>query len=128
MNLSRRGFIGGIAAASAPFFVGGCKSGSLPPRRISPNAKVNVAIIGCGLIAKSTNVPGFLKDPRCRVTIACDIVKMAPNYFYGKRGGNFGAEGLTNKDGSVRRDVCGSTVIKNMVDKFYGDKACREVF
>ena len=128
MELSRRGFLGGFAAASAPFFIGGCKTAKVPPRRISPNSKVNVAIIGCGLIAKSTNVPGFLKDPRCRVTIACDMVKMAPNYFYGSRGGNFGAEGFTNKDGSVRRDVCGSTVIKNMVDKFYGDKACREVF
>ena len=47
MELSRRGFIGGFAAASAPFFIGGCKFGTVPPRRISPNSKVNVAIIGC---------------------------------------------------------------------------------
>ena len=111
MNLSRRNFLGSVAASSAPFFIGGCCcSGNASPRRISPNSKVNVAIIGCGRIARSTNVPGFLQDPRCHVTIACDMVKEAPEYFYGTRGSNFGAEGFVKTDGSFRSDVCGSTV------------------
>ena len=127
MNTSRRGFIGGAAAS---FFIGGCCAGKCGPRKVGPNEKVNVAIIGCGLIAKCTNVPGFLKDQRCRVTIACDMVKVAPEYFYGKRNSNFGAEGIEHLDVSkgYPRTVCGSTVIKSLVDKHYGDTACREVF
>lgn len=39
-----------------------------------------MAIIGCGTIARGTNVPGFLQDPRCRVTTVCDIVELAPDY------------------------------------------------
>ena len=123
INTSRRGFLGGAAAS---FFIGGCAT-ACAPRKIGPNQKVNVAIIGCGCIAKGTNVPGFLKDPRCRITVACDMVKMAPNYYYGAKGSNFGAEGFANADGSFRRDVCGSSVIKAIVDKAYGDHACREV-
>ena len=125
MNTSRRQFLGGAAAS---FLIGGCatKSG---PRKVGVNEKVNVGIIGCGLIARGTNVPGFLKDPRCRVTVACDMVKVAPEYFYGARASNFGAEGLEQKeDGTYPRGVCGSTVIKDMVDRHYGDRSCREVF
>ena len=91
MNTSRRQFLGGAAAS---FFIGGCAS-KCAPRKVGPNEKVNVAIIGCGCIAKGTNVPGFLQDPRCRVTVACDMVKLAPDYFYGARGSNFGAEGFS---------------------------------
>ena len=85
ISCDRRSFLAGAFAAS---FMGGCRSlggRNVPPRRIGANSKVNVGIIGCGLIAKGTNVPGFLKDPRCRVTVACDIVKVAPGYFYGKK-------------------------------------------
>ena len=125
MNTSRRQFLGGAAAS---FFIGGCAT-KVAPRVVGPNEKVNVAIIGCGLIARGTNVPGFLKDPRCRVTVACDMVKVAPEYFYGARASNFGAEGFAQKpDGLYPRGVCGSTVIKAMVDKQYGDRSCREVF
>ena len=127
MNISRRAFLGS-SLASAPFFIGGCQM-KRSPRRIPANSKVNVAIIGCGVIAKFTNVPGFLKDPRCRVTVACDMVKIAPRYFYfGGKGRNYGEEGLATPGGDFRRDVCGSTVIKQMVDKHYGDSSCREVF
>ena len=87
--MNRREFVAGALALP---FMHGCKglfgpsaTPVQPPRRISPNAKVNVGIIGCGVIAKGTNVPGFLKDPRCRVTVACDMVKVAPGYFYGAK-------------------------------------------
>ena len=125
MQTSRRSFLEGAAAS---FFIGGCAT-TVAPRRIGPNEKVNVGIIGCGLIARGTNVPGFLKDPRCRVVIACDMVKMAPDYFYGARASGFGAEGFAkNAKGDYPRGVCGSTVIKDMVDRKYGDTSCREVF
>lgn len=122
---SRRSFL--YSATAFPFFIGGCAS-RVRPRKVGPNEKVNVAIIGCGLIARFTNVPGFLRDPNCRVTVACDMVKIAPNYYYGKKGSGFGSEGFSKADGSYRSDVCGSTVIKDMVDRYYGDRACREVF
>ena len=64
----RRSFIAGALAAP---FLGCCCGRNKPPRRVPANQKVNVGIIGCGVIAKGTNVPGFLKDPRCRVTVVC---------------------------------------------------------
>ena len=125
--MDRREFLAGAAAFSS---LCGCRSTG--PRRVSPSDKVNVAIIGCGVIAKSTNVPGFLKDDRCRVTVACDVVKVAPGYYYGTKPTN-GAksdifEGGFQYDDKVPRDVCGSSVIKGLVDARYGDKSCREVF
>ena len=121
MKVSRRDFIGSAALAGAPFFIG-CKSAACAaqsPRRIPAGGLVNVACIGCGLIAKHTNVPGFLKDPRCRVTIACDMVEEAPDYFYGAR-----PKGST-KGGWAH--LAGSKVVKAMVDKHYGDASCRMV-
>ena len=81
MKMTRRNFLGSSALASAPFFIG-CSSTPryAPVRRLGPNDTVNVAIIGCGLIAKGTNVPGFLQDPRCRVVVACDMVELSPPY------------------------------------------------
>ncbi len=125
MNISRRNFIGG---ASASLFVTGCVSATKGPRKFAANEKVNVAIIGCGIIARFTNVPGFLKDKRCRVTTVCDMVKLAPDYFYGARGSNFGAEGFSAGAKGYPRHVCGAVVVKDLVDKHYGDKACRMVF
>ena len=125
--MNRRDFVSGsLAFAGASFFIGGCATRN-GVRRIPANAKVNVAIIGCGLIAKTTNVPGFLQNPRCRVTTVCDVVEIAPDYFYGGRGSNFGAEGFAKADGSYRRDICGWRVIRDMVNRHYGDKACRVV-
>ena len=123
MNLSRRSFLWS-SAASVPFFIGGCMTAK-GPRKFAANEKVNVGIIGCGLIARFTNVPGFLQDPRCRVVAICDVVKMAPDYFYGERGGDFGAEGFAAAGGGYRKDVCGSTVVKDLVDRKYGNHDCR---
>ena len=123
MNTSRKEFIGGIAAS---FFIGGCAT-RVAPRKVVANEKVNVAIIGCGLIAKTTNLPGFLQDPRCRVTTVCDVVELAPDYFYGARGSGFGSEGFATSDGSYRKDICGWRVLRDMVNKKYGDTYCRVV-
>ena len=135
-QMNRREFVAGALALP---FMHGCKglfgpsaASVQPPRRISPSAKVNVGVIGCGVIAKGTNVPGFLKDPRCRVTVACDMVKVAPGYFYGAKPKGAAKSDLFEGDiqygSKVPRDVCGSTIVKNQVDAHYGDKACREVF
>jgi len=56
------------------------------------------------------------------------MVKMAPDYYYGAKGSSFGMDGLAGSDGGFREDVCGSSVVKAIVDKHYGDTACREVF
>ena len=127
MNISRRSFLWGSAASSASFFIGGCIS-KKGPRAFGANEKVNVGIIGCGVIARFTNVPGFLQDDRCRVTTVCDMVKLAPDYFYGGRNSNFGAEGFAAGAKGYPRHVCGSTVVKDLVDQHYGDKSCRVVF
>ena len=123
MNLSRRKFIGG---AGASLLIAGCATRH-SARRVPANAKVNVAVIGCGRIAKLTNLPGFLRDPRCRVTTVCDVVELAPDYFYGARGSNFGSEGFVSSDGSCRNDICGWRVLRDMVNRHYGDDACRVV-
>ena len=50
--MKRREFV--VGALALPF-LGGCRSlfdsGRTPPRRIGPNQKVNVGVIGCGVIA-----------------------------------------------------------------------------
>ena len=125
MDISRRSFIGG---ASASLFITGCMSASKGPRKFAANEKVNVAVIGCGLIARFTNVPGFLQDDRCRVTVACDMVNLAPDYFYGARNSNFGAEGFASGAKGYPRHVCGAIVVKDLIDKHYGNNDCRIVF
>ena len=51
--MKRREFVAGALALP---FLGGCRGlfcgRATAPRRISPNAKVNVGVIGCGVIAK----------------------------------------------------------------------------
>ena len=121
MRTSRRNFLGGAAAS---FFIGGCATGG-SARKIAANEKVNVAIIGCGWIARAVNLPGFLKDDRCRVTAVCDVVELAPDYFYGKRSFKYAADDFVSSDGTYRKDVCGWRVLRDMVNKKYGDESCR---
>ena len=116
-----------MSGAAASFFIGGCAS-KVAPRKVGSNDKVNVGVIGCGLIAKTVNVPGFLRDPRCRIVAVCDLVKIAPDYFYGGRNSDFGAEGFVRANGGYRADVCGWQVVKDMVDRAYGNADCRIVF
>ena len=116
---TRRQFLEG---AMASFFIGGCAT-KVAPRKIAANAKVNVAIIGCGHIARFCNLPGFFRDPRCRVTVVCDMVRKAPNYYYG--GGSLKLKKTTD---GFPYEFCGSQVLKAIVDSHYGDRSCREVF
>ncbi len=106
-KFTRRGFIGG--AAATPFFIGGClHGGNVPPRRPSAADRINLAVIGCGTMAHS-NVNAFLWDKRVRIAVACDPILEAAHYSY---------------DGKARG---GRKVIKEKVDKSYGNSDCRMV-
>lgn len=108
MKVSRRGFLGGLAAA--PFFVGGCFGGGYAaPRRVNASDRINVAIIGCGTQAYG-NVNQLLQDPRARITVVCDPVHEA------KTGYSYDAK----KPG-------GCVPFKQKVDAWYKDVSCRMV-
>lgn len=68
-RMNRRNFIGGmLAAGSAPMIFGGCCTG------FCANRKVNVAIIGCGRIASTFEMPGVLnRKDIARIVAVCDL-------------------------------------------------------
>ena len=68
-QVSRRSFMQSmLAAGSAPFIFGGCANGFFA------NRKANVAIIGCGRISNSFEIPGVLKRPDlARIVAVCDL-------------------------------------------------------
>ena len=76
MKITRRDFVGSAACAGVPFFIGcGSVYAAAPLRRPAPSGRVNVGIIGCGLIAKGTNVPGFLKPIMPVIEVFSAIMK-----------------------------------------------------
>ena len=68
-NLNRRSFLGGMmAAGAAPILFNGCACG------FCANRKINVAIIGCGRISNSFEIPGVLKRRDiARLVAVCDL-------------------------------------------------------
>ena len=68
-NMNRRNFLGGmIAVGSAPMLFSGCCTG------FYANRKVAVAVIGCGRIANSLEIPGVLKRKDiARLVAVCDL-------------------------------------------------------
>ena len=57
-----------LAAGSAPLIFGGCANGFFA------NRKANIAIIGCGRISNSFEIPGVLKRPDlARIVAVCDL-------------------------------------------------------
>ena len=68
-HLNRRNFLGGvIAAGTAPVLFSGCATG------FCANRKINVAIIGCGRISNTFEIPGVLKRPDiARIVAVCDL-------------------------------------------------------
>lgn len=108
MDVSRRSFLGGMAAA--PFLCGGCLGGGLAaPRRVSAGDRISIAVIGCGTQAYD-NVNQLLQDPRARITVVCDPVREAKT--------GYGYEG--KKPG-------GCVPFKQKIDASYKDNACRMV-
>mgnify|MGYP003293485319 CR=1 FL=1 len=68
-RITRKSFIGSMLAAGAsPFAFNGCAT------RFLANRLVNVAIIGCGRIANSFEIPGVLRRPDlARIVAVCDL-------------------------------------------------------
>ena len=106
MKSTRRSFLGG--AATAPFFIGFSRGlfAATGGRRPAAADRINLAVIGCGTMAHS-NVNAFLWDKRVRIAVACDPILEAAHYSY---------------DGKARG---GRKVIKEKVDKSYGNSDCR---
>ena len=106
MKSTRRSFLGG--AAMAPFFIGFPRGlfAATGGRRPAAADRINLAVIGCGTMAHS-NVNSFLWDKRVRIAVACDPILEAAHYSY---------------DGKARG---GRKVIKEKVDKSYGNSDCR---
>jgi len=67
--MQRRNFIKGIVASgAAPLLFNGCATGFLA------NRKLNVAVIGCGRIASTFEMPGVFKRPDlARIVAVCDL-------------------------------------------------------
>ena len=68
-KINRRGFIGGmLATGTAPMLFSGCCTGFCASR------KINVAVIGCGRISNSFEIPGVLKRKDiARLVAVCDL-------------------------------------------------------
>ena len=68
-QVSRRSFVQSmLAAGSAPLIFGGCANGFFA------NRKINVAIIGCGRISNSFEIPSILnRRDVARIVAVCDL-------------------------------------------------------
>ena len=75
-NTDRRSFLGGVIAAGAsPFLLNGCAT------CFCANRKVNVAIIGCGRISTSFEIPCVLaRGDIARIVAVCDLDKKRAAY------------------------------------------------
>ncbi len=113
MKTSRRDFFKASLFAT-PFLAGGCKSfpifgnSYIAPRRPAASERVTLAVIGCGTMGLC-NMWGFLRDPRVQVVAVCDPIKLLNRYEYNSK-----APG-------------GRDHFKRVVDKHYGNNACRSV-
>ena len=69
MTINRRGFIGGmLAAGAAPMLFSGCCTG------FCANRKINVAVIGCGRISSTFEMPCILnRKDIARIVAVCDL-------------------------------------------------------
>lgn len=82
MAVSRRSFLKntGVAGAAAAFptiisssLIIGCQHAGAG-RRIAPNEKIQIGIIGCGRISTSFEVPGIMNFPNeARIVALCDL-------------------------------------------------------
>ena len=69
MNINRRGFLFGSAAAAA---LAGCATNKLGLRELKPGEKRTVAMIGIGIQGRTALLPQFLKQENIRVAAVCD--------------------------------------------------------
>ena len=72
MNINRRGFLFGSAAAAA---LAGCNTSKAWARELAPGEKRNVAMVGFGIQARFL-LTEFLKQKNVRVVAVCDVDKV----------------------------------------------------
>ena len=72
MNINRRGFLFGSAAAAA---LAGCNTSKVGARELAPGEKRNVAMVGFGIQARFL-LTEFLKQKNVRVVAVCDVDKV----------------------------------------------------
>ena len=74
MNLNRRNFLFGSAAAAA---LTGCATDKIGTRTLKPGEKANVALIGFGIQQRSALMPQFVDQYKLGVQIVavCDCDK-----------------------------------------------------
>ena len=79
-KMNRRGFISGmLATGTAPMLFSGCCNG------FCANRKINVAVIGCGRISNSFEVPGVLaRKDVARLVAVCDLDSKRAKYMADK--------------------------------------------
>ncbi len=82
--------------------------GYADPRRPNPSERINVALIGCGIMGV-INIGVFMQDSRVQVTAVCDPIMEAPKYSY---------------DAKM---IGGAKSEAQRVDGFYKAKGCRIV-
>ena len=71
MNLNRRNFLFGSAAATA---LAGCSTAKIGRRELKPGEKLNFAMIGCGIQGRSDMMP-FATSDKINVVAVCDCDK-----------------------------------------------------
>ena len=69
MNINRRGFLFGSAAAMT---LAGCSTAKVGRRELKPGEKLNVAMIGVGIQGRG-NLGSFLGNPKVKVVAVCDV-------------------------------------------------------
>ena len=77
MNLNRRNFLFGSAAATA---LAGCSTAKVGVRTLKAGEKATVAIIGYGLRARDLTGEFLGLNDKCRIVAVCDCdkVRLAP--------------------------------------------------
>ena len=71
MNINRRGFLFGSAAAVT---LAGCNTSKVGHRALGPGEKLNVAMVGVGIQGRG-NMAGFLGNSKVTVVAVCDVDK-----------------------------------------------------
>ena len=74
VSSNRRDFLKGLGVLAAAPVAGGCAS-SVPGISAgrSPNGRLRVAVIGCGGIGKSTDIPGMAAHKAVEMAAFCDV-------------------------------------------------------
>ena len=73
MNINRRGFLLGSAAAAT---LAGCATNKMGLRALKPGEKRTVAMIGIGIQGRQALLPQFLSQKNIRVAAVCDCDKV----------------------------------------------------